>query len=84
MAIDNGTDTMAPGNETLSLQRGENIAQLRAADTQFIRKDILPGQTVATGIFSVFHSRDKVGSNGLGLDRLIAHFLHLIRHLSAT
>ena len=72
MAVDDGANSVAAGDEALPLQRGQNVPQLRAADSQLLCQDTLPGQALAAGVGTVLHVGKQLRADGLGLGRLTA------------
>ena len=73
MTVDDGPHAVAPGNEALPVQGGQDIPQLRAADAQLFRKNALPWQAVAVGVFSHLHSGQQLGTDAFGLRGLWIH-----------
>ena len=84
MTVDNGANSMTPGNEALPVQRSQNVPQLCAADAQYFGQHILTGEALAVGIFTVLHGGQQVGPDGFGLGRLTAHSVHLILKIDTT
>ena len=57
---------MAAGDEALPLQGGQDVPQLRAADTQLLGKNALPGETAAVGVLSRLHGLQQILADGPG------------------
>ena len=73
MAVDDGANSVAAGDEALPLQRGQDIPQLCAADAEPLRQNALPGQALAGGVFAAFHGGQQLGADRFGLRELTAH-----------
>ena len=74
MTVDNGANSMTPGNEALPVQRSQNVPQLCAADAQHFRQYAFPGKPVTMGILPHLHSGEQLRPDAFGLSWILTHF----------